>query len=261
MIAIITGMLLYPPFHVVASNGTVFNMGYDWITDPPMRRYVAATVNVTMLLIQWIGLLIVGGLAFFLAKTPTNAPLSSSVASASEHSSQDPHQPRPEKPSITEVQSESRPGPRGVGGWLLLLVVGMMVLGPLLGGGRINYEIVMSERQYPDITSLEQWKTYKVLTWWIFFASASISFYGGWGLARGNDRTAVSRAKAILWITGPGASLALGILVPIIVFGESNAGSAQFVGAFIGPIIAATIWTTYLAKSKRVRNTYGKHSP
>lgn len=254
-------MLLYPPFHVVANNGRVFNMGYDWITDPPRRGYLAATVNVAMLLIQWVGVLVVGGLAFFLAKTPTDPRLSSSVVSASELSNHKPQQPRPDKPPVTEGQLESKPGPRGVGGWLLLLVVGMMILGPLLGAGRINAEIMMAEKQYPDITSLEEWKTYKTVTWWIFFAVASISFYGGLGLSRGNDRAAVTRAKIILWITGPGASLALGILVPIMVFGESNAGDGQFVGAFIVSIIAAAIWTTYLAKSKRVRNTYGTHSP
>jgi hypothetical protein len=257
VIAIIAGMLLYPPFHVVANNGTVFNMGYAWITDPPKRGYVAATVNVGMLLIQWVGVLLVGGLAFFLAKTPTDAPVSSSAVSTREQSNHVPQQPRPEKPSVTEVQSESKPGPSGVGGWLLLLVVGMMVLGPLLGAGRINADILMAELQYPDIKSLEQWKTYKAVTWWIFFVLASISFYGGWGLARGNDKAVVSRAKAILWITGPGASLVLEVVVPIMVFGESHAGDAQFVGAFIASVIAAAIWTTYLAKSKRVRNTYG----
>jgi hypothetical protein len=255
MIVIIVGMLLYSPFHVVANNGTIFNMGYDWITDPPKRGYIAATVNVAMLLIQWVGVFVVGGLAFFLAKTPTDAPVSSRAASAREQSSHDPQQPRPEKPLFTEVQSESKPGPSGVGGWLLLLIVGMMVLGPLLGAGRINADIMMAEHQYPDITSLQQWKTYKTVTWWIFFAVVSISFYGGLGLARGNDGAAVSRAKAILWITGPGASLVLRFLVPIMVFGESNAGD-QFMGAFIASIIAAAIWTTYLAKSKRVRNTY-----
>lgn len=67
-------MLAYPPFQVVVRNGVVFNMGYDWLIDPPKRGYIAATVNVSMLLIQWIGVLVVGGLAFFLAKNSTQEP-------------------------------------------------------------------------------------------------------------------------------------------------------------------------------------------
>lgn len=75
VIVIIVGMLLYPPFQVIAKNGIVFNMGYDWIFDPPKRRYIGANVNVSMLLIQWVGVLVVGGLAFFLAKSfPQDPP-------------------------------------------------------------------------------------------------------------------------------------------------------------------------------------------
>lgn len=57
------------------------------------------------------------------------------------------------------------------------------------------------------------------------------------GLVLGNNGAAVRCAKAILWITGPGAPLVLGILVPVMVFGKSNAGDSQFVGAFIAFII------------------------
>lgn len=69
VLAVIVGMLAYPPFQIVNNNGVVFNMGYGWIVDPPKRGYIKATVNVAMLLIQWIGVLVVGGLAFLLAKS------------------------------------------------------------------------------------------------------------------------------------------------------------------------------------------------
>jgi heme/copper-type cytochrome/quinol oxidase subunit 2 len=69
VIAVVVAMLAFPPFQVVAPNGAVLNMGYDWLLDPPERGYIVATVNVSMLLIQWIGVLVVGGIAFFLAKS------------------------------------------------------------------------------------------------------------------------------------------------------------------------------------------------
>lgn len=65
-VTIILAMLAYPPFQVNYTNGIVFNMGYSWLFEPPQEG--DAIVNVPMLLIQWIAVLIVGCLAFFLAK-------------------------------------------------------------------------------------------------------------------------------------------------------------------------------------------------
>jgi len=42
-----------------------------------------------------------------------------------------------------------------------------------------------------------------------------------------------------------------------MIFDEAEAGDPQFIGALIGSIIVASIWTAYLSTSKRVRNTYG----
>lgn len=68
VLTIIAAMFIYPPFQVIANNGMTFNMGYEWIFDSPKRGGMVANVNVPMLLIQWVGVLIVGGIAFFLAK-------------------------------------------------------------------------------------------------------------------------------------------------------------------------------------------------
>ncbi len=73
-IALVVAMIAYPPFHVVLQNGLVFNMGYNWLLDPPKRGSIVAIVNVSMLLMQWVGVLVVGGLAFFLAKNSTQVP-------------------------------------------------------------------------------------------------------------------------------------------------------------------------------------------
>jgi hypothetical protein len=60
-------MFVYPPFQVIGNNGSVFNMGYGWIFEPPKRGNIGASVNVPMLLVQWVGVLVVGGLAFALS--------------------------------------------------------------------------------------------------------------------------------------------------------------------------------------------------
>ena len=74
VIAVLVAMIAYPPFHLVGRNGVVLNKGYGWIFDPPITT---ATVNVSMLLIQWIGVLVVGGIAFFLTKGASVIPVSS----------------------------------------------------------------------------------------------------------------------------------------------------------------------------------------
>lgn len=62
-------MLLYPPFHARLPNGATTNLGYRWLFSPPMVGYgTAGTVDVGMLTIQWVGVLIVGAIAFFLLK-------------------------------------------------------------------------------------------------------------------------------------------------------------------------------------------------
>lgn len=70
ILAVVAGMLIFPPFHIKFPGGTVRNLGYGLILDPPHLGYVtgAGTVNIGLLITQWVGVLIVGGIAFFLFK-------------------------------------------------------------------------------------------------------------------------------------------------------------------------------------------------
>lgn len=65
-------MLMFPPFHVQTKDITL-NMGYAFILDPPKRGYVIASVNVGMLLVQWVGASLLTGLAFFMLKSSKNS--------------------------------------------------------------------------------------------------------------------------------------------------------------------------------------------
>jgi len=67
-IVVFVVMQTYPPFHLVLANGAVLNMGYSWIFDAPKHGDMTATVNVFMLVVQWLGVLVIGGLAFFMVK-------------------------------------------------------------------------------------------------------------------------------------------------------------------------------------------------
>lgn len=71
IIVIVAFMLVLPPYHQVLDNGRVLNAGYSWIIQPPPispgSSIRIATVNIPMLLTQWLGVLIIGGLAYLRA--------------------------------------------------------------------------------------------------------------------------------------------------------------------------------------------------
>ena len=68
VLAVVAGMLIFPPFHNKLPNGTVSNLGYSLIFDPPKVGYLTGAVDIGLFFTQWVGVLIVGGIAFFLFK-------------------------------------------------------------------------------------------------------------------------------------------------------------------------------------------------
>ena len=148
----------------------------------------------------------------------------------------------------------------GVGGWLLLLVVGLTFLGPVMGAGGLASGMMSAESQYPKLKALENWATFKEVTWWSYFVVVCLSFYAGFGLAATREYSAVRRAKVLLWIVGPVAAVVLGMFVPLLIFGKIQYDS-QFFGQLVGSGISAAIWTAYLSKSKRVQATYAATPP
>lgn len=63
--AVVLGMLLYPPFHSVGPGGRVVGMGYRWIFAPPLYD---RTLDIGLLITQWIAVLIIGAVAYLLFK-------------------------------------------------------------------------------------------------------------------------------------------------------------------------------------------------
>ncbi len=61
---VIISTLMFPPFHL-KTQSRVYNHGYNFILNPPTA---ASTVNTGTLLTQWVGVLLLTGLAWFLAK-------------------------------------------------------------------------------------------------------------------------------------------------------------------------------------------------
>ena len=69
VIVVMFFMLVFPPFHVMLSNGTVRNLGYSFILNPASSSFgTVGTVDIGLLVTQWFGVLIIGTISFFLFK-------------------------------------------------------------------------------------------------------------------------------------------------------------------------------------------------
>lgn len=143
----------------------------------------------------------------------------------------------------------------GIGGWLLLLILGLTCFAPLKGFADVGMFITMAESRAPDLLGLQAWHTYKHVAWAILLVTAGLSMYAGVGLAMGRDMAVVKRAKILLWIVGPVAMVFAGIIVPLLVFGHSGA-DAWFFFLLIVSTLFTSIWTAYLSWSRRVKATY-----
>jgi hypothetical protein len=137
----------------------------------------------------------------------------------------------------------------GVGGWLALLVISMLVLNPIWSL-RPAAEFFVQEQQYLQLVHNAEWSSIKNKTYTIITLSAAFIAYAGFGLWRRRDPVAVSTAIAAMWIGGPGATL----LVMLWVLGSMDQDA---IPGFIASLGVAGIWTAYLMKSRRVKNTYG----
>lgn len=74
VVAIVMALsLLFPPFQHVTASGVAENLGYGLIFMPPEVEMVFGSpelgaVNIKQLLVQWLGILVVGAILFVLAK-------------------------------------------------------------------------------------------------------------------------------------------------------------------------------------------------
>jgi hypothetical protein len=145
--------------------------------------------------------------------------------------------------------------PAGVAGWLLLLVVGLFFIGPYLGLGRLLSDIFSTEETYPSLKGFQAWINYKLATWAVFAFIAGSSIYAGYGLAFGRKPSAVKRVKMVMWLVVPGLSLFMNIGLPYLFF-DLTPVEADYMSGLVGYFFSIALWTLYLSKSKRVRNTY-----
>jgi hypothetical protein len=155
------------------------------------------------------------------------------------------------------AMNSNQENPQGVGGWLAFLIAGMLVIGPLLSIARVTTEFGMTEMQFPVLLESAEWLSFKRAEWIAVLIFSAISIYGGFGLWKKRTPDVVAKAKLVLWFNYPISVAATSIIIPAMMMPMAKDDIAKAVFTLLASLIGVGIWTAYLNRSKRVRNTYG----
>jgi len=143
----------------------------------------------------------------------------------------------------------------GVHGWLGFLAISLVALGPVVTLIMTGVQHIDAESLYPSLVGTSLWQKAVLLDWIIAAAYSAISIFAGFRLLKAFVPSTVPIVIGCLWLSGPG----LGIAGLLLANNLSPTGAtASDAGASVGrPLIYATVWTIYLLRSRRVKNTYG----
>jgi hypothetical protein len=149
---------------------------------------------------------------------------------------------------------------RGVGGWLVLLIVGMIVIAPFTSLTETSKYFHQAEANYVSLAANAKWHRFKTLTWIVQITTSIYVAYSGYLLLAKLSYSSVRNAKYALWIAGPVSTMAVAFLLPYVFYGSKAVDQTSVLTALVSTI-TAVVWTTYLVRSKRVSATYSaQHS-
>lgn len=144
-------------------------------------------------------------------------------------------------------------GPRGIGGWLAFFLVTLGIFGPL-----VEIIGVIVQLGDPDIARAygDRWPAVRSSAFALSTSGILICWFIAARFLLVRNWTTVRIGVGGLWLL-----CLLNVLVaPLLVsyFGAIpfRALVSQMLPALVRPILYSTIWTAYLLRSRRVRNTY-----
>lgn len=150
----------------------------------------------------------------------------------------------------------------GVGGWLAFFVIALCVLGPFQAISNTMNEFQTLESANAGATALESWQNYKLGAWTLIGFSVALRLVAGILLTSIHKPFSVHFTIAVLWITPIVTSIGTYLLIYML-FGANTATGSQegVLSELIIGLTIATVWTAYLLKSLRVKNTYYGYRP
>ena len=142
--------------------------------------------------------------------------------------------------------------PRRVGGWLIMLILILLIVGPT--------ELVISTylaqlsavRQQPTLSNLVIWSNIQLAVW--FSVAVQIAIMVGIGviLLRFLKRSTVRVAILMIWVIGPLWNVVTSLVLRFAVGVEVS----PYVPSTLCAFLFSSLCTLYLLRSKRVRSTY-----
>jgi hypothetical protein len=144
---------------------------------------------------------------------------------------------------------------KGVGGWLLTFIIIMAVISPAISALMV-YNALYGDPMIAFAYG-ENWPTVQSFEWSLLAVGAVVGWLVAWRLYAVRNWRSVQLAIAGIWIASLGTNLMeiWGVAwITGIPLGMLLAASGPMV--LIRPFIFGIVWTAYLLKSVRVRNTY-----
>ncbi|MGP0834066.1 DUF2569 family protein [Serratia sp. CY85251] len=144
----------------------------------------------------------------------------------------------------------------GVGGWLgfliaVLFIGGVFSLLVSFGGG--TWKEV--EKQNPSLLTHAAFQNLQMMDRGVQFVVGALLFYCGYILYSKAVPETLKIAKIIIGLVYPLSIIFRDLFAPYFFLGISLTGS-EVVGDVVKAIVWSIIWTLYLYRSERVKNTY-----
>jgi len=145
---------------------------------------------------------------------------------------------------------------KGVGGFLALLVAGLMVFGPLLSVLMAFGEMRRTEETFPHIVGTSAWSSFNTIAWTSLSVQVALTFSAGLMLSNIFRPSSVRFTIFVLWFSGIGLTLISMAFVASIPGIDGGALAGEIAKGLVQGTIVAGVWTAYLLLSKRVKATY-----
>lgn len=145
---------------------------------------------------------------------------------------------------------------KGVGGWLLILILMLAFYTPVTGGWSLYKEFILAPLKMPLLESNPLWVQYRTIIWIIFGILCLLCFATGYALWKIHKPMTVQLAIGVIWLTGPFVPVISAAVASAIFNMDFSQAVKPFLIGIFSTAVQSAIWTGYLMKSVRVRNTY-----
>ena len=149
----------------------------------------------------------------------------------------------------------------GVGGWLAFFIFSTMVLSLVLGSGQLYGQFADVLDKHPRLAYNERFNSMKSAYWYAFWFFYAIKFVSGYRLWKIHTWSSVTFAIKAMWFCIVGAAITNIAIADAYVDSLPSEDIASWLGQVTVSAFFGLLWTVYLLRSVRVRNTYPKLQP